>query len=162
MKKVFLIVIFTCLTVAISAQTNLTSVQKEFQSKIIQFLNEEEGFSPRLNQSNTIVFNSKNDGEQHWISIYGEAPFFVMIHREGYPSEGYNAVNRQNVLLAANKVNETSKAVKLFYADRNVLFSVEQYVHTEIDLFYVFSKNMENLANAKELFLKEYKNLQNR
>jgi len=151
-KKIVLFLLYSCIFTGLFAQSNLTTIQKDFQNEIINFL-KEEGYVPSL-ENETIKF--KSEGENHWIRISSESPFFVAFQRAGYTLEGEKGLNRDNSLLACNEVNREMNAAKLYCTDKSVIFTIEQYTRSAEDFKFVFYKNLKILAETEKKFLEKY------
>ena len=158
MKKVLLLVVCTCLTVATFAQENLTQTQKVFQNNIIKFL-KEEGYSPTIDEG-SIYFKNKDDSNNHYIKIFNESPFFVIIQRiAGRSLEGEKALDKTKALITCNNVNSSEKAIKVYCTEKFVLFVTEQYIHEEEDFKHSFFRNMKELKKSEKTFDDEYNDL---
>ena len=156
MKTVYLTIVCSCMILAGTfAQANMTPAQKTFQNKLINFL-KEEGYSPSLNSDNIINFKSKSDDELHFILIGGASPFLVILERFGYPLEGEKSLDKTKSIIACNTINAKKEAVKFYCTDKRVEFTIEQYIHSEEDFFFVFDRYMKILKKSKDEFVDEY------
>jgi len=153
MKKLVLTLLCSCLLVGVFAQKNLTSAQKSFQNSIITFLREE-GYSPSIDNNGWIAF--KSEGKMFGIIIEKESPFFIIFRRSGFLVGGSDGFEYVFSLLACNKVNEDSRAVKMFCTKESVYLQVEQYTRSAEDFKYVFYQNLNVLTDAAKRFIEAY------
>ena len=158
MKRLVFTLVCFCLMAGAFAQSTQTGAQKKFQDEVLAFI-KEEGYVPNINSNGVIEF--KKEGEVHWISISKEAPFFVFFQRQGYPVGGDTGVDIPFALIACNEANRKLKAAKLYCTDKNVVFTVEQYIRSSEDFKWVFYKSLEKLKEAENSFLETYNNNRN-
>lgn len=118
---------------------DVTTAGKVFRDDIHKFL-KEEGIPARVDGEGSLCF--EYEGNNYWINIIGEKPFYVQFVREGFDAGN---VNKVAVLQAINEVNVKVRAVKCCYYEDEVTICVESYCHISEDFKYVFYKYLNVL-----------------
>lgn len=147
-KKIATLAIFLSLTTFISWAEEMSYAAKSFRSNIQSFLREE-GFAPTVDNDGSLCF--KKEGEQYWIDVIGDKPFYVTFRKEGVGTKDANATA---VLKAINDVNTNIRAIKCCYYNDYVGLGVESYCYVAEDFKYVFYTYL-NILDAAEEAVKE-------
>jgi len=156
-KKTGLLLLLICMSVALFAQKNMTKKQETFQKSILEFLNEEK-LSPATNNAHNAINFQDDEGDNYWILVYQEDPFYVVFQRAGFSFEKHE---RRGVLLACNELNNYSSAIKAYCNDSEIFIVIEQFVTDAEDFKYVFYRNLELLMDAADDFLEYYNEFKN-
>lgn len=147
-KKIATFAIFLFLTTFIGRTEEMSYAAKSFRSNIQSFLREE-GFAPTVDNDGSLCF--KKEGEQYWIDVIGDKPFYVTFRKEGVGTKDANATA---VLKAINDVNTNIRAIKCCYYNDYVGLGVESYCYVAEDFKYVFYTYL-NILDAAEEAVKE-------
>lgn len=149
-KKLATLAIFLFLTTFIGWAEEMSYAAKSFRANIQSFLREE-GFAPTVDNDGSLCF--KKEGEQYWIDVIGDKPFYVTFRKEGV---GTKDANTTAILKAINDVNIIIRAIKCCYYNDYVGFGVESYCYVAEDFKYVFYTYLNILGAAEEAVKEAY------
>lgn len=156
MKKHLLInIVLAALLALPSIASEAASEQDSFRSSIMSFLREE-GFSPSIDDDNSITF--KKEGELYWIDVSESSPFYVEFHRNGFNCED---ADMNLVLKSCNEANKKVKCVKAFMGTSSVTLAIELYCHSAEEFKYTFYKSLKELDRAYATVKEYYNNPEN-
>ena len=151
--KHILLALMAFATAMPSEANELTSEQKAFQSSIVSFLREE-GFSPSVDEDNSINF--KKEGVSYWIDIDESAPFYTELHRSGFSCK---TADKDKVIRACNETNRTIKSVKAIMKTTTVSIVLEAFYKTPEEFKYTFYRSIKELDKAYSRCKEEYNKL---
>lgn len=137
------VVVFLLLSLMIDVKAfDITPAGKRFRSDIMTFLSQE-GFSPSIDDDESLCF--KKEGEQYWIDIHDDGPYYVEFHRANLGSE---TADQDAVLKAVNKVNSEKRVVKCCALGSKIAITIESYCYKSEDFKYVFYKCLDILEDS--------------
>ena len=154
MKNRITVIALTLLAMAnLLCAADLTDEQKAFQTSVMQFI-KEEGFSPTIDEDNSINF--KKEGVLYWIDVSEGGPYYVEFHRSGLSCE---TANEDYVIRACNETNRTMKCVKTIKKKSSVSVVIELFCHSAEEFKYTFYRSMKALDSGYNTVKEEYNKL---
>ena len=147
MKKIALLSLlcFFGLHKMYAQNSKMTSEELKYRSSIEQFL-KEEGYVPTIDDDDNSL-NFKKEGNRYWLTVKGDAPYYIELHRSGFDMEG---ANRKLVLEACNDANMNKRCGKACVDDDTVVFTVEFFSYSIEGFKQTFYDNMRAVNNVRE------------
>lgn len=155
MKKVRLFFLMMAMMMAATsfAQTKLTDNEQKAQKALIEYLNSNHITPSLYKQDNSVNF--KYNDVSYWVTFSENSPVLYTIHRKGINFDKEKDFKTFYALVAANKVNNTTK-VKCVYTDKRVDFTMETFAANPTDFHHVFRKMLNEFKNVEKIFREEY------
>lgn len=125
--------------------SKMTSEELKYRSSIQQFL-KEEGYVPTIDDDDNSL-NFKKEGNRYWLTVKGDNPYYIRLHRSGFTMEG---TNRKLILEACNFANMNRRCGKACVDDDSVVFTVEFYCHSIEGFKHTFYDNMRAVDGVRE------------
>ena len=147
MKK--LIILSLCCFLGIqngfSQKSKMSSAELKYRNSIEQFL-KEEGYVPTIDDDDNSL-NFKKEGSRYWLTVQGDDPYYIRLHKSGFTMEG---TNRTLILEACNYANMNKRCGKACVDDDSVIFIVEFYCHSLEGFKNTFYDNMRAVDSVKK------------
>lgn len=137
-----------CGLATVSAQQGAWT-EDRLQQLYLDYL-EEKSLSPSVDQDGDVQFQSK--GLTYFIDVDAEdTAYFAVMLANAWEIESEQ--ERQEALLAGNKVTATAKVIKSQIIDDYVWFSAEVFLPSPEDFQAVFPRMLSAIQSAQEIFV---------